>query len=442
MKRKIIINLTILFGLVISFCTLSIVQAAPLTEGDTFDYTRKLEWKFTDRLGQTHNLKETSSVATKITGVNSTWVNYTEITKTEPFDYTFLFQNGYAYIQEYDSYVLETTDYEENRIADSYPPKKNQYVNFQWIDFPEWNNDTAGIEYQGWNDTSYSSRFWYFDMEADNALDVFSLTIDTPFFADNSTELIEIIETQWNVYAYGIDLSDLPKPRWNRTSTTIWDSFRTLDLYSDIAYSVEIISTDSSDNAEILEFTPQWIGQIYLPDNYLRWNGTDWDYRFDPKTEYAGDGSPVYNNGSHIVLQPNFNYYGYHYLNQRRDGINGSTQFDNIKTTFNQNSFSIEFEVGIEDAEKYTFHTAQNWAEYRRNNGTLNYYINCQYHPEKGYIQSYEQRTEYDFGDNGKYSFIETIRPGTGGGGASGFEFPVLFFSLVLIALVIRRKKL
>jgi hypothetical protein len=75
-----------------------------------------------------------------------------------------------------------------------------------------------------------------------------------------------------------------------------------------------------------------------------------------------------------------------------------------------------------------------------RNEGTLDYTQKCMYHSDKGYIESSKLDEEYDFGENGIYREIITLNPGSGGG-VPGFEFPVLFFSLVLIAHVIRRRK-
>lgn len=439
MKRRTILNFFLIFGIVTSLGTISIVQAAPLAIDDKFESTAKIQLKFKDRFGEEYNQEVTINTKKIITGVSPTWVNWTDIESMEPIDYAVTAENGHWNSWEYDSRATETTDREINRTVDPYLATGGQYVNFNWIDYLEWNNDTAGTEFRNWNTTQYPNRFTYFDMDMNGALDEFLLDIVSPAFIDNVTKYIEIIEGQWNAFAY-FDMSGLSILSWNRTATS-WSSFQSSNLYQNVAYSATVISTDSGDDAEIIEFTPQWIGQTMYPLQFQRWNGTDWVYRYDRLYDYATMNDPVVNNGTHDVLREDYGYYSRSVLRQRRIPLNEvNSPFKNIKETFTANSFSIEFEVEIEDIDRFSYHTSANWTDKMRNNGILDYTQKCKYNSEKGYIESSTFDAEYDFGENGIYREIVTLNPGSGGG-VPGFEFPVLFFSLVSIALVIRRKK-
>lgn len=442
MKRRTILNLFLIFGIVTSLWTISIVQAAPLAIDDKFESTMKEQWKFKDRFGFDYDEERITNINTAVTGVNATWVNYTEIQKINPIVPSTLppANNGEWSISTLNGEVVTTTNSEFNRTVDPYLSTGVQYVDFRWMDYLDWNNNTAGTEFRNWNTTQYSNRFINFDMDMNSALDEFLLDIVCPAFVDNVTKYIEIIESQWRAFAY-FDMSGLSILSWN-SSATSWISFRSNNLYQNVAYSATLISTDSGGDAEIIEFTPQWIGQNWYPLQFDRWNGTDWVDRYDLLYDYATmANNPVVNNGTHDVLREDYGYFSISVLRQRRIPLNEvNSPFKNIKETFTANSFSIEFEVEIEDIDRFSYHTSANWTDKMRNNGTLDYTQKCKYNSEKGYIESSTLDVEYDFGENGIYREIITLNPGSGGG-VPGFEFPVLFFSLVSIALIIRRRK-
>ncbi|MHA2031938.1 MAG: hypothetical protein ACW99Q_21410, partial [Candidatus Kariarchaeaceae archaeon] len=292
MKKKALLHIIIVFGLTISFLTISIVNSAPLEIDDSFESTVRSEWKFTDRHGTDYSEESTSNRKMIITGVNSTWVNSTEIFQQDYYWITVQVGNGGWSSTKVDGEIISTEEKQINRTVDP----SRQYVDFSWADYPTWNNNTAGTEFKGWNKSSYyygghyQERLYFFDMVEDESLDKFNFEIYTPTFVNDPEEFIQIIETQWKALAIG-DVNNLPKKQWNRTDQS-WYNFND-KLFRHVAYSARIVSNDAFGQAEIIEFTPQWVGDYWYPNTFTKWNGSAWVPRVDLETDYASSQDPI-----------------------------------------------------------------------------------------------------------------------------------------------------
>ncbi|MHA2244101.1 MAG: hypothetical protein ACXADY_03975 [Candidatus Hodarchaeales archaeon] len=436
MKRKIkmkILSLVVLFGLVLSVYSISRVQADTLQKEDEFKATMKTQYEFTDRYGIDY-MHEISYYSTSVvTGVNSTWVNYTTSTRMDNYMSSASASNGGWTSYTVDGEYITSSEASSNRTLDPW----DQYLYLNWMDYDTWNNNTAGRQFSNWNTTYYDQRFDYFDMEADNVLDRFYFDILTPNFVQDPTDLIDLVDDQWQALAHG-DVGNLPILEWNRSHS--WSNFRYNKFIDDVAYKARVKSSDDN-GAEIIQFTPDWVGDYWYPDNSYKWNGTHWEPRVNPKTDkYATTNEPcIYNYTSNKwVLRENYKYFAESTLNKEREDIDD--RFNNLQETFDVNSFLIEFDVEMEDINQYTYHPDY---DKKRNTGNCSFSYEFEYHPDKGYLRKQKISEVYDFGNMGKYSGIMTLNPGISGGagGTPGFELPVILLSIIPVVILLKKRR-
>ncbi|MFX1533185.1 MAG: hypothetical protein ACFFDI_03030 [Promethearchaeota archaeon] len=431
MKKNNIWLLGSVLGLLLILNSVPTFTQTGLADGDKFTFPESTKVQFRDHLNNLNQLEIQSTTSVTVRELNSTHVNTTSV-YTQNYGYIYWsVNNGGWTMNKIDGELIYTAHQEINRTFDP----NFQYIRFNWQEFPTWNNITAGREFRYWNTSYYNSRFYEFDMTNDDALDTFSFHVYLPTFTNGLTLLINTLKKQWNALAYGINVNQLPKFRWN-VSEQSWYSFNN-KLFSNMAYSASVIQNDSFDNAEIVEFTPAWVGDYWGPDSFERWNGTHWVLRVPTDSEnYASSSNPISWTGQ---LHSDITYYAKSILNQRRDPINDT--FEAITANFDVSSFTISFNAPYEDRPRFTYHASHVWNKGERNEGTLSLTYNTAYDSQKGVLSSYTDQIIYDYGENG--FFQQEIRYG-GAIATPGFETAIVLIIGVVGALIIgfnRKKK-
>ncbi|MFX0063633.1 MAG: hypothetical protein ACFFC7_15795 [Candidatus Hermodarchaeota archaeon] len=430
MKKKNIWLLGSVLGLLLILNSGLTNAQTGLADGDKFTFSLSEKVQFRDHLDNHNQVEIQSTTSFTVTELNSTHVNTTSV-YTQNYGYVYWFvQNGGWTMSKIDGEAVYSSHQEINRTFDP----NFEYIRFYWQEYPKWNNATAGREFRYWNTSYYYERFNYFDSTNDDTLDVFYFQLYLPTFTNNLTLLINTLKKQWNALAYGKNVNQLPKFRWN-VSEQSWYSFND-KLFSNMAYSASVIKNDSFDNAEIVEFTPAWVGDYWFPDSFERWNGIYWVPRVPIDSEnYAFSSNPISWTGQ---LRSDITYYARSTLNQRRDPINDT--FETITTNFDVSSFTISLNAPYEDRPRLTYHASHAWNNGGRNEGNLSLTYNAAYDSQKGVLSSYTDQIIYDFGKNG--FFQQEIRYG-GPIATPGFETAIVLIIGVVGAIIIgfRRKK-
>ncbi|MHA1977677.1 MAG: hypothetical protein ACW98I_12290, partial [Candidatus Hodarchaeales archaeon] len=367
------------------------------------------------------DVKASSLESKIITGVNSTWVNFTYYHRDDSYiEYVSRPQNGNWEYYKLSGKTELAFHQQLNRTVDPKLP----FLSLSWIEHPTWDEATAGEEFQGWNESYEYERFTEFDKAEENFLDDFSLFIAIPTFVDQPSVFFSQIETLWFAYTR-CDVSKLASITWNRSEQS-WNTFRRTKLLDNVAYSFQIISDD------IYKFTPEWIGAYWFPNEFSKWNGEQWIPRIDINSSYASDYSPV--SYGHI-----YTYFASDDLNLRY-----SSFLEYCKITqeeFTENSMSLRFEIDITDYERITYHSTTDHFKENPNNGTLRFVYELTFHKDKGYQQSGEVSREYNFGSMGRY-YEATIHRPASPSGISGFTYSFLLISVIFLALKKKKRNL
>ncbi len=414
-KQRFYLILTIL--LILQIIPLFKVSASPLQIGDKINIRQVNQWQFTNDIGMRFDEEATHVENYYITGVNSTFVNYTYhiysdiygIYDPQPYagSWTFRRVSGkYEY----------TYNYQFNRTIDSRYP----YFHLSWFEQPTWDNETCGENYQGWNESSHDI-YGFFDKYEESHLDSFDIFLSIPFFVKQPKAYISQIETQWHAYTQS-NASKLPIIFWNRTKQT-WNDIRYQLFFRNVAYSLEVISE------ELYKFTPEWFGYSWYPNEFSRWDGQSWVPNADPDTNYATTYDPS-------SYSETYTFFARQRLNFRHSSFLDYCKI--LKEEFTDNSITLDFEIDITDYERFTYHSSSgSWYD-NPNRGTLRLIYKIKFHKDKGYYQSGEISEEYDFGTNGKY-YVSITRQPASSGNITGFE--AIFLLIVVPILIVSKKK-
>lgn len=418
------------------------VVQAQLAVGDTFNYGTVSKREYTNPDGDTFKWDYKTSTKMKITGLNSTWLNYTFASTEDVYSTSVDLDEG--------TWIQITVDGSKEFVGRDHfnlteYEQDYDYAYFYMMDRPTWHNTTSHFEeYWGANVSTYDGgwyedRYDYFDPEEEENMNSLSFWLYVPNAVDDPKAFLSRFEDKMSDE---IDrtVKTFETVTYNASAES-WSQFRSEEFEYWIAYQATLLDADTG----LVRLTPEWRGYYNYLNNLWRWNGTHMERRVasDSPNITSMDSPVTYDSGTgKWGLNNDSQYFGRSYLNTRDPSYRD--YFSSFEAEYTDNSVILDFTVLYEETIYDHFYDVSDKAA-----ANLTFHYEVEY-DENGLLRKEIQEVTYDGGDLGKYKVYWANGIGIKGTETDtdaiyGLEFPILFISFAistLIAIKLRKPKL